>query len=310
MSPKDPRFALPEDVLLRCAALGTLLRCAADDGDRLWTVREVDPARVPEVEGLPQPALVSGTRPARPDLAWGEDSDVAAAANGRAFGIAVARELGVGPPGATMVASLAEIDALPPLPAWVLKAQHSAAGRGQFRFAPPLAGDLRRRAERLLDLHGALLAEPLRDLEREFGTVATVEGGRVGDVEVHEFGVDAGRSLAWIRAPAALDPRDRGRIADVARKVGERLGSLGYAGPFGTDARRTREGDFLALGEINARWTFGRVARETARRVLPGAAAWRFDVGTEAPPGAVRLLLPAPPDGVGAWISGTTASAP
>lgn len=310
LSPKDPRFALPDAVMLRLAALGTLLRCAADDGDRLWTVRTVDPARMADAPGLARPELFSGPRPMRGDVVWGEDGDAAAAANDRAFGIAVARSHAVEDLRAEMVESIEEIDALRPGTPWVLKAQHSAAGRDQVRFEVPLDGPSRRRVEKILLVHGGALVEPWLDLAWEAGALGTVtpprlrgRDARVTFEGVHAFGVDAGRSLAWVAFPAtAPDAEDCARIERATRFAGASIGSLGYAGPFGVDVRKSVEGVLFPLAEINARWTFGRVAREIARRVLPHATAWRFAVGSAPPAGAVPLLHAAPPDGVGAWI--------
>ncbi len=70
--------ALPDPVTRTIAALGTLLRVAAADNDRLWLPAAVDAARIATVEGLASPALEAGpignaaTPPPVDILAWGE----------------------------------------------------------------------------------------------------------------------------------------------------------------------------------------------------------------------------------------------
>ena len=64
------------------SAFATLMRVFAEPGDRLWTPVAVDPARLPEVEGLAMPELVSGPLSSLPPsslvLAWGETEEVSA----------------------------------------------------------------------------------------------------------------------------------------------------------------------------------------------------------------------------------------
>ncbi len=79
--PPGPRRELPAPVGDLAAALATLLRVFAREGDRLWTPRAVDPARVPAARELPDVQLESGSlRDAEPPsdvLAWGETRETA-----------------------------------------------------------------------------------------------------------------------------------------------------------------------------------------------------------------------------------------
>jgi len=165
------RAAAPRPVLATASRLGALLRVFARDGDRLWTPAPVDPARVPEVPGLPWPILESGPLAELPAadevLAWCEtreaaahragaraadthlgnaplhellwtlptpEPSVVAAVHHRSFHLQVAEEIGCALPGARIVLSLAELDrVLETAPwSWVLKAPLSAAGRDRF----------------------------------------------------------------------------------------------------------------------------------------------------------------------------------
>jgi hypothetical protein len=88
-----------------------------------------------------------------------------------------------------------------------------------------------------------------------------------------------------------------------AERVGVELQRAGYRGPFGVDAfvfyddqgkRRLHP-----LCEINARYTFGHIARALERRL--GIASLHF--GTTAPAGATMLINPTRSDPSCAWIT-------
>ena len=74
--PRARRASPSRPAVAAAAGFATLLRAFAEDGDRLWTPAPVDPARLPEVPGLPQPLLESGPldrlAPTRRLLAWCE----------------------------------------------------------------------------------------------------------------------------------------------------------------------------------------------------------------------------------------------
>jgi hypothetical protein len=78
----DPGFDLPHQVARSIAALATLLRALAREGDRIWTGLPVAAERMAAVPGLPSPVLESGPlrslEPAEEILAWGETRAVEA----------------------------------------------------------------------------------------------------------------------------------------------------------------------------------------------------------------------------------------
>jgi hypothetical protein len=78
---RAPR-GLPAPIAELASALATLLRALGRDGDRLWTPRPVDAARVVDHPQLPKVLLESGplrdASPAAQVLAWGETASTAA----------------------------------------------------------------------------------------------------------------------------------------------------------------------------------------------------------------------------------------
>ncbi len=171
---RSTRLDLPPAVLRHVSALATLLRVLGHSReDRLWTRVPVNPARLPEIDGIPTPRLVSGRldeRSSRDEVvAWGETravarlrtrgvgdpgvddpaevaralerADAASRANHRASTLALALREDLALPGARAVACLEELaDHLAdggatasPDERWVLKLPLSAAGRGQIR---------------------------------------------------------------------------------------------------------------------------------------------------------------------------------
>jgi hypothetical protein len=96
-------------------------------------------------------------------------------------------------------------------------------------------------------------------------------------------------------------------MEEVLNTVAAALRQAGYTGPFGIDAWRYRRPDgkpaFQPLGEINARMTFGLVARALVDRVReplglrPGDRVRLLFGGrtSEAGPGFVPLLRTAAP---------------
>lgn len=105
-----------------------------------------------------------------------------------------------------------------------------------------------------------------------------------------------------------------GTLLAVAREVGRALAKAGYRGPFGVDSYLHRDvrGELRlqALGEVNARMTYGHVARALAERFGPG----ELRVGRSAPEGrepatkgasaeepVAELLTPGEDGSPGAW---------
>jgi hypothetical protein len=262
----------------------------------------------------------------------------AARVNHRSFCLETAESLGLALPGARMVRSLEEIEAhlrsggAVPAPGggWVLKAPFSAAGRSRLRGSGPLLdGPARSRAARLLALHAELLLEPWMERLEDFGLSALLLEGECRILGVHRLVLDGGGNLRGIdllpfeEAPPAaggnpLLPGEEALFTATAREIGERLRRAGYRGPFGLDGWRYRAGDgtarFHPLGEINARLTFGLVARGLAERAAGGdpgrGRRASLRVGGEEQMEAARagdrefvaLLLPGGEDRTAAWL--------
>ena len=290
----------------------------AEDGDHLWTPRPVDVSRVGDA--LPRVLLESGPpeRLATFDeaihgtldetIAWGQESEVAARVNHRAFGLSVAESLGVALPGAAYVRSMDELLARAPEGEWVGKAPHSAAGRlrvrGRGRSPAPA---VLARAERLLDAFGGLLVEPWLTRTADFGVSAVTGPEGVEVLGVHGLEVDGGGRFSGVAfPPAKLRRLDEDLLREVAIAAGHALRSAGYTGPFGIDAFLWRDDRGVlrldALSEINARLTFGRIAFELSRRLASGATSFALRFGAGAPPpGSIPLILPAHDDASCAW---------
>ena len=256
-------------------------------------------------------------------------------ANNRALALDVARDLGVALPGARIIRSVAELaDHLRAAGAaaargghWVVKAPFSASARERLRGSGTrLDGPSLRRAERLLESYGRLLFEPWMERTCDVGRVAIIDGSRLRVLPLHGLlvapnGVFRGVELAGPeRAPRGLEALEDSSYRCV-EAVAQRLRSLGYSGPFGVDAWQYRGTDgevrFHPLGEINARMTFGLVARALVERLTAGGALrrdaeLRFRIATsgehalhlEAAPSSRRvpLLEPSGDDPTCAWI--------
>ncbi|MFN0249376.1 MAG: hypothetical protein ACKV2T_20995 [Kofleriaceae bacterium] len=119
--------------------------------------------------------------------------------------------------------------------------------------------------------------------------------------DAHSLITDArGTFLGIDLAPPALEAHERTQLGVTARTVGARLAAMGFRGPFAIDAfvyrdaRGTRR--LHALCEINARTTFGHVARAFGARGFTR-------LGFGAPPEAATVLVRPADDGVTAWIA-------
>jgi hypothetical protein len=298
------RTTPPRTVLETAARMGSLLRVFGRDGDRLWLPALVDPEAAPgliletgPLRDLPPAAEVlawcetaealahrGGPRPPSPvswdaplqDLLWQLPTSppaVVAAVHHRAFHLQVARKIGCTLLGARMVESIAELEALALPRSWVLKAPLSASGRNRYieregrGLSDPKA---RRTVERLFDQHGPLLFEPWMDRTEDFGVSAILTHDEMRVLGIHGQRVDRKGQFAGIDLQPDLSQEDRDRLLETAEAVAEALRTAGYVGPFGIDAWRYRREDgrvFLnPLGEINARMTFGLVARTAAER--------------------------------------------
>lgn len=254
-----------------------------------------------------------------PELLWQlhPTVDAALAGNHRGFAHRLAGELGLALPGARMIDSAAALAAHLEAGgaregdgAWVVKAAYSAAGRERVRergVAP--APDRATRIARLL-ARGPLLFEPWVDRVADVGVAGLVVGETLRQWPPHRLATDASGVFRGIDLVDGEDdglrPGEREAVTGAARAAGRALADAGYRGPFGIDAfvYRSPDGErrLAALGEINARLTFGHVARAHAEAA--GLARARFALGRgPAPDGATVLARPAAPDQVGAWLT-------
>jgi hypothetical protein len=273
--PRTPSRATIE----RIAGLADQLRVFAQDGDRLWIPGSGRPEPADEVLAWCEtPEAVALRR--RPRRVSEEDGplheilwhlpvaapEVVAAVNHRSFHLQVVRELGCALPGARMVESVADLKAPGP---WVVKAPYSASGRSRYIhreeavLADPKA---RRTVERLFDLHGPLLFEPWMERTADFGACALLTPGGLRVLGFHRQTVDGKGQFSGIELSSEEPPGMRAAMEGAGRA----LQRAGYVGPFGIDAWEYRRPDgglaFNPLGEINARMTFGLVARARAER--------------------------------------------
>ncbi|HEV7518312.1 MAG TPA: hypothetical protein VGR07_18600 [Thermoanaerobaculia bacterium] len=255
--------------------------------------------------------------------------EVVATVHHRAFALDVARDLGRELPGAWMVSSLGQLEAhlraMGP-GAWVVKASLSAAGRARHIERSPepvLSPAARLRVGRLLALHGPLLFEPWKERVEDVGCATLILPEEHWLVGSHNQIVDREGRFRGIEL--TVDPQGMDRpqdwesqllLAFTVYRMVEALEEAGYHGPFGIDAFRHRLSDgrvvLHPLGELNARMTFGLVARALVRRLreplgLAPLARVRLLFGPRLPEGAsVPLLLPGDPgkEGAGgaAWL--------
>ncbi len=244
------------------------------------------------------------------------DPTVAAKVHHRAFALDVARRLGVALPGARMLASPAELGqhlnevgpVLGTAGRWVLKAPLSAAGRLRAIGSGHPEGHVARRVERLFDRHGPLLFEPWLERTADFGVAGLVDSRDTWMVAFHRSligrrGAFLGLELdACFRGLHGLAANERERLETVFDGVAHRLRQRGYSGPFGIDCWRYRGAAAVCwhpLGEINARMTFGLVARALVDRIrepagLDSRTTVRLQISPPAPQRA-RMRAGEPP---------------
>jgi hypothetical protein len=275
-------------VLRRICAVSALLAYLArpDDDAEVWAPAPVDPGRLT----LERPVTMRTGTPPRWDLAWADPA--ARAANDRRLALAVHERLGTLLPGQRAVTS---IDELPQAGAWVAKAPWTAAGRDRIHGNGPPSDEQRVYAGRLLQRCGALLVEPWLPRTLDLGVTARVDRrpGRVTASPPHTLRCDArGAFLGIDLAEPPLARAHRAQLDAFVAAAGEALAATGYAGPFTVDAFVHAGG--LHACEINARHTFGHVARALGARVLGFGPP---------PPGAHVLVAPTTDDPTTAWTS-------
>lgn len=305
-------LALPAAVAQRIAAAAALLAALAPGADdvEVWAPAAVDRGRLVGAPGFVPPAMRVGAPP-RADLGWADPG--ARAMNDRRLALAVASELGCALPGARAIGSVAELTAhlaaggaaASERQRWVCKAAWTAAGRDRcFGEGGAPRADQATRIERLIAAAGAVVFEPWLDRVLDVGATGVV--GATGAVDTsppHVLLADARGGFVGIQLapPPALTASERAQLERTVAAVGAALAARGYRGPFGIDGFVYRDGGGRALHplcEINARHTFGHVARALGRRL--GRSVLGF-----GPPaaGATVLIAPASGDPLCAWMA-------
>ncbi|HLU65753.1 MAG TPA: hypothetical protein VKZ63_05730 [Kofleriaceae bacterium] len=289
------------------ARAGSHMAALGRPGDALWL-----PAAIPQGELAPaarELAIATGPLPpAQAILPWavtgaverhgapvfggGASAEVARRVNHRGFSFALAEARSWALPGARVVRDVAEIErhlaaggAAAGGGRWIVKAPYSAAGRERLRqTGASLGRGAAARAERLLARFGELLFEPW--VERVADLACT---GRAGEGEVvypphrlvtDERGVFRAAVIDDAGDPA-VPPGEHRAVRQAAEEVAGALAAAGYRGPFGIDAflwrdPRTGAVRLQRASEINARLTFGLLARAAAERA--GVAGGRFEL--------------------------------
>jgi hypothetical protein len=291
---------LPDSAKRTASALGTLMRVLSGPGDRLWTILPVDPARIPIGPDLPRPELVSGELPDEETLPWGRTGEIERRVNDREFALRIAVRHGWALPGTAVVHSLwAAERRVAEGERFVLKQPFSAAGRSRLIGEGP--GDVAR-AVRLLNEQDRLVFEPWVTRIEDYSATGFVTEDGVEDLEVHGLLSDDAGRFEGIRIDDRCDAPET--VAVAARTSGEALFAEGYRGPFSVDSFRYRDdsvGEVLCpLVEINARWTFGLLARRIAGRL--GLERMTLRTGRVPPDDSIVLLAPGDEDRTAAWI--------
>jgi len=217
------------------------------------------------------------------------DPDAALAVNDRAFCLEAARELGLALAGSRIVQDVAGLERhlvdggarAGDGGRWVVKATLSAAGRARLIGAGPRLDELEaRRAARLFEVHGPLLFEPWMERVDDFGVATIVAPHAVRVLGIHRVEVDARGGFRAIVVPPGergddVSTADSETLITTARAAGDRARRAGYLGPLGIDAWRYRDTDGATrlhpLGEINARMSFGLLARALRDTLTPDA---------------------------------------
>jgi hypothetical protein len=269
---------LAPKVAERISALSALLVALApraDDAIEIWAPAAVDAGAI-RWDAIGRAATMRVGSPATWDLAWAEPA--AKAANDRRLVVAVQRELGIAH--ARVITDVQELDAL--TGAWVAKAPWTAAGRDRIHGTGAPRDDQRTYATRLLAQHGALVVEPWLERRFDVGVCASIDvAGRVTAQPPHTLLCDA--RGAFVGIDLAAPPLTSDEHAHLDRAVaasGAALARIGYAGPFTVDGFAHTRG-FHAPCEINARYSFGHVARALGAQRL----------GFGPPPPGVTVLI-------------------
>ncbi|HET7501367.1 MAG TPA: hypothetical protein VFK02_10205 [Kofleriaceae bacterium] len=301
--------ALPAAVARRISLYAALFAaCAPDDATphHVWVPAPIDPGRLVSHPGWTPPVVRAGDPPTALDAWWADPA--ARAANDRSGTLAIAQALGVALPGARLIGSLPELDAHVAAFAgatarpWICKARWTAAGRDRARgVGGAVEGELRRRLARMFDRLGPLVFEPWLDRVADLGVCGEIDpGGAVRLAEPHRLISDPRGGFLGIEL-TAIDRALAGPLETTARAAAGRLAeTTGYRGPFAIDAFVYRDAGahhLHPLCELNARHTFGWIARGLAARL--GTRR----LGLDAPPHGATVLIAPGDDGVTAWCA-------
>jgi len=265
-------------------------------------LRERAPRIPPEGDDLAAALLAAGA----------PDPETAVRVNDRRWGLDLARRLGCALPGATVIHSrwglekhLAEggADAAPGS-RWVLKSPLSAAGRHQARGRGAEVGkETVALLEGVLGIRGALVFEPWMERRTDYGVTGVVSDGGAERLAVHRLLVDDhGRFRGIVPGGAG---EDEAALRETAARVGRALAAEGCRGVDGFRYVGADGAERLhPLVEVNARTTFGHLARALAERTGLGPAP-ALHAGRPPPdPGdAVVLLRPGDRDATAARLA-------
>lgn len=232
-------------------------------------------------------------------------------ANDKTFSHEVERRLGVDLPGSRVVESLDELaEAVANLPDWTAKHPFGVAGREQVR-GQQWSENIAQRAASLFSTTSRVVVEPWVTVDAEFSMHFDIRPTGIDRIGATGLHTDRGTFRG---------NRTGGELDDTFWRAGSvaahEVRALGYVGPLGIDAfSGTLNGDPVSrpVVELNARWTFGRLALELAEQ-LGRHVIWHHPVRSGRPAGLVsvpgdggvgRWLLPhwSDPDGAsGCWI--------
>jgi hypothetical protein len=276
-------LGVPAHVAERISYAGALLAALAPDGPvDLYTPTAIDPSRV----HLGREITSHGTdsrQPIADSLCWA--APTAQRVNDRRFALA----LGYGIPGTRVIESPDQLDGDWPA-SWVAKAVWTAAGRDRARGEGAPTGELRARVKNLVARAGAVVVEPWLPRVLDLGVTSFV--GKPPNPP-HSLLVDErGGFLGIDLTEPELGPL-RARLDEAVATADAALAAAGYSGPFTVDAFVYRDGDrseLHPLCELNARYTFGHIARALAARRL----------GFGPPPDGARVLVDPP---FTAWVA-------
>ena len=287
----------------------------------------------------------SATSPS-PDrlVCWGIDERVppahrtcsieaSAAANDKRTSAAIAAQMGLGLPGVQLVRSVEacrEYIAHTPFE-WIAKHPMGVSGRERVGGRQgELPDRLARWIERALaGPDAALIMEPRISSLREYSAHAEIDDrGRVRWIGWCALACDGdgtlrGHRVTWRDVHGPIDERRRREQALLEGALVELWRRTGYVGPVSVDGFRGEiEGEPVErlLSEINARYTFGRIALEIARAHLhetQTACEWRHARARDARRDLTPIDAVAPevmgefglprlvdPDGrTGAWLA-------